>query len=72
MMVLFAALVLILLRGVRQRRRDTIYPAAGFAVSVLVGVHALVDFSVQIPAVAAVFSLLLGIAFAQSWRARQD
>ena len=72
MMVLFAALVLILLRGVRQRRRDTIYPAAGIAVSMLVGAYALVDFSIQIPAVAAVFSLLLGIAFAQSWRARRD
>ncbi len=72
MMALFAAVVLILLRGVWQRRRDVIYPATGVAVTVLVGVHALVDFSIQIPAVAAVYFLLLGIAFAQSWRTRED
>lgn len=53
-------------RGVWLRRRDFEYPAAGVAVCVLAGAHSLVDFSLQIPAVAAAFSLVLGVAAAQS------
>jgi O-antigen ligase len=54
-------------RGVRRRHRDWIYPATGVAAAVLVGVHAMVDFSIQIPAVAMLFALILGVACAQSY-----
>ncbi len=54
------------LHGVWVRRRNYEYPALGFAVCVLVGAHSLVDFSMQIPAVAATFALLLGMAVTQS------
>ena len=54
--------------GIRRRRRDVIYPAVGLAATVLVAVHSLVDFSLQIPAVAVTYSLLMGVACAQSWR----
>ena len=54
-------------RGVRRRRRDWVYPATGVAAAVLVGTHAMVDVSVQIPAVAMLFALILGIACAQSY-----
>jgi O-antigen ligase len=53
--------------GVGRRRRDFVYPALAVAVSVQVGVHALVDFSLQIPAVAATYAMVLGLGFAQSW-----
>jgi O-antigen ligase len=53
--------------GVVRRRRDFVYPALAFAVSVQVAVHSLVDFSLQIPAVAAIYALVLGVGFAQSW-----
>ncbi|MGE5145109.1 MAG: O-antigen ligase family protein [Candidatus Eiseniibacteriota bacterium] len=53
--------------GVGRRRRDFVYPALGFAVSVQVAVHSLADFSLQIPAVAATYALVLGLGFAQSW-----
>lgn len=53
--------------GVGRRRRDFIYPALAFAVSVQVAVHSLVDFSLQIPAVAATYALVLGLGYAQSW-----
>ena len=53
--------------GVLRRRRDFVYPALALAVSVQVGVHSLVDFSLQIPAVAATYALVLGLGFAQSW-----
>jgi len=68
--LLFAALLGITLtcwRGVHRRHRDWVYPAAGVGVSVLVGVHALVDFSLQIPAVAMLYALVMGVACAQSY-----
>lgn len=62
-----ALLALRCLRGSMSRQRDAYYPAAGFAISVFIGIHSLVDFTMQIPAVAATFSLLLGVCCAQSW-----
>ncbi len=53
--------------GVRRRRRDVTYPTIALASAVLVGVHSMVDFSLQIPAVGATFALILGIGCAQSW-----
>ena len=60
------------MKGVKQRRQHYMYPAIGVSAGVLVGVHALVDFSLQIPAVAYVFCLILGIAVAQSSSARRQ
>ena len=60
-------LALTCLKGVRRRHRDWVYPATGVAASVLVGVHAMVDFSLQIPAVALLYALIMGVACAQSW-----
>jgi O-antigen ligase len=54
-------------RGVGRRHRDWVFPAAGVAASVLVGVHATVDFSLQLPAVAMLYALVMGVACAQSW-----
>src|SRR5215472_13429779 len=53
--------------GLRARRRSGIYPAVGVAATVLVGCHSLVDFGLQIPAIAATYALIMGIAVAQSW-----
>jgi O-antigen ligase len=61
-------LLLRCLIGVRVRQRDTIYPAIGVGATVLVAGHSLVDFSMQIPAVAATYALIMGAAVAQSWR----
>jgi O-antigen ligase len=69
----FAALgrlVVICLRGVRIRQRDAIYPCLAVAATVLVGLHALVDFSLQIPAVTVAYMFLLGIGVAQSHSSR--
>ena len=52
--------------GVRRRRHNQAYPAAGVAAGLLVGSHSVVDFSLQIPAVAVVFAAMLGAACAQS------
>lgn len=64
------AVILVALRcgiGALRRRRDFVYPALAFAVSVQVGLHSLVDFSLQIPAIAATYALVLGLGLAQSW-----
>ncbi len=65
-----AWLALVCLRGVRERGRDWVYPATGLAATTLVATHALVDFSLQIPAVALTFSAILGAACAQSHSTR--
>jgi len=58
-------------RGVFQRSRDRHFPAMGLSVTVLVGLHALVDFSLQIPAVVVAYMFLIGIAVAQSSSSRR-
>lgn len=55
-------------RGVRERRRHKSFPALGVAATLLVGLHALVDFSLQIPAVAVLYAFMMGLAAAQSSR----
>ena len=50
--------------------RGAVYPAVLAACSVLVGVHALVDFSLEMPAVAATYALLLGVGCAQDDQGR--
>ena len=54
-------------RGLRRRRRERIYPALGVAATALVAAHSMVDFSLQIPAVAVAYAFLLGLGCAQSF-----
>jgi O-antigen ligase len=56
--------------GLRVRRRDAIYPAIGIGVTVLLAFHSLVDFSLQIPAIAATYALIMGAAVVQAWPRR--
>lgn len=66
--IAFLTILGICLRGLLRRRRDQIYPATALAVAVLLGLHGLVDFSAQMPAIAVTLAFLLGLGFAQSWR----
>lgn len=69
-LLLYAAILIPLglcLKGVITRRRDKQYPALALAAGVLLAGHGLVDFSLQIPAVAVLFAYLLGVGVAQSW-----
>lgn len=66
MMGLFGGITALCIGGVWFRRRGRIFPCVGVAALALVGTHALFDFSVQMPAVAVMFCLILGIASAQS------
>jgi O-antigen ligase len=48
------------------RQRHRAIPAVGAASMAMVGTHALVDFSMQLPAVAMMFSVILGTACARA------
>ena len=54
------------MRGVFARRRGQRFTLVAVGATVLVAMHALVDFSLQIPAVAVTFAALLGIGVAQA------
>jgi O-antigen ligase len=54
------------LRGARTRRRDATIPAIAASASLLVGAHALVDFSLQIQAVTLTYMAILGAGVAQA------
>lgn len=45
--------------GLRHRQKARLYPAVAIAAMILVGLHALLDFSLQIPGVALYFAALL-------------
>lgn len=73
-MLLYLALAGVLLRllaGLRTRSQDLGVPAAALACLTTAGVHAMFDFSLQMPACAALFAAILGIGWAQSF-ARKD
>jgi O-antigen ligase len=72
--MLFAAPLILVVRcfvGALQRHRDAIIPAIAVGASVLVGLQSLVDFSMQIPAVAVSYLVLLGAGVAQATPSRQ-
>jgi O-antigen ligase len=56
------------LRAFRSRRSAWTYGWAATCATLLVGIHAALDFSLQIPAVAIVYAAMLGIGCGQSWR----
>src|SRR5262245_56569942 len=62
----------ITLRGALTRRRSHRYlPAAAFAVATVPILHSLVDFSLQMPAIAFVVSAVLGMGWAQAFGRRE-
>ncbi|MGF7159823.1 O-antigen ligase [Rhodoligotrophos appendicifer] len=60
-------LVFTCLKGAITRRRAWHLPLIAFTASVLVGCHALVDFSLQMAGVAITYAAILGVGVAQSW-----
>jgi O-antigen ligase len=56
------------IRSLSREGREPVFATATIAASILVGVHALADFSLQIPAVAVTYAMILGMGFAQSFR----
>lgn len=65
-------LVGLCLRGIFVRRRYRIYPMLAVGAAVLVGVHSMFDFSLQIPAIAVTFAAILGLGVAQAFPVREQ
>ena len=63
-------LVLSCIRGATTRQENVTVPRVAASVAFLVGVHALVDFSLQIQAIALTFMAVLGAGVAQSQSSR--
>ncbi|MEM9470331.1 MAG: O-antigen ligase family protein [Pseudomonadota bacterium] len=68
----FAGLFLAAIKGFFARHRDAHFAAIAAAACVLIGLHSLVDFSLQIQANTLAFALLLGLGLAQSWSTRHQ
>src|SRR6185437_8079763 len=67
--MLIGAVALLAIRcakGALRRRQDAIVPQVAASVACLVGVHALVDFSLQMQAVGLTFMAVLGTGVAQA------
>lgn len=54
-------------RGVASRHRNDLVPATGAGVTTVVALHAMLDFSLEIPAVAVTCLAVLGACYAQSF-----
>jgi O-antigen ligase len=64
-------LVGICARGVLRRKRHRAYPMLAVGASVLVGVHSIFDFSLQMPAIALTYAAILGLGVAQAFSTRE-
>ncbi len=51
-----------------KRKRGRLFPAVGLAAITVVGLHSIVDFSLEIPAVTITFAAIAGVACAQCFR----
>jgi O-antigen ligase len=58
--------------GTVMRRRDGMFPVLALAATVQEGLHSVLDFSLQIPAVAITYAALLGMGVAQSRSSRAN
>ena len=61
-------IVIICISAVLRHRRRAFLPCLGVSATAMVGLHATVDYSLQIPAVAMIYAAILGAACAQSFR----
>ena len=59
------------LRGALRRRTDRYYSCTAFAAALIAIGHSLIDFSLQIPAIAFTASALLGLGWAQAFGRRE-
>lgn len=68
--IFYLALALIgwrIWRGTRERSRDRGFACMAFAMVVAAAFHSIFDFSLQMPATASLFALILGIGWTQSF-----
>lgn len=69
--VAWILVLLLLAHGIRNRRRDTIFPVAGLTVAVIALSHAMIDFSLEAAGFAIPAMALIGVGAAQSFLTRR-
>jgi O-antigen ligase len=69
--IFFAWLMFVYARGLKIRRRGRYFPMLGIGSCILVGVHSIFDFSLQIPGLTVSYALIAGMTWAQSWPRRR-
>jgi O-antigen ligase len=68
---LFGGFFYLTIRGIRARGRDVVFPCIGFAATILIAIHVAAGFSLQVPAIAATYAMIMGAACAQCWSTRR-
>jgi O-antigen ligase len=66
-----AWLAAICARGISARKRHRVLPAVGLGATIVVAVHSAFDFSLQMPAIALTFAVILGLGIAQAFPSSQ-
>jgi len=67
----WAGVLIVLVRGVRNRKRDQMIPLAAVSVAMIAILHSTIDFSLQIPGYSIMACGLVGTGIAQSFRSQQ-
>jgi O-antigen ligase len=67
-----AWLVAICGRGIFTRKRHRVLPAVALGASILVAIHSIFDFSLQMPAIALTYAAILGLGAAQAFPTSQN
>jgi O-antigen ligase len=66
--VAWIVVLAVLIRGIRNRRRDLVMPVAGCLVALVALLHSTIDFSLQTPGFSIVVAAVVGCGLAQSFR----
>lgn len=69
-LVVYGSLLATMIRGVIERQRLRYVPASGLAILLLISLHDLLDFSIQIPAVGIWVAVMMAIACATAFRVK--
>ena len=67
-----AWLVAICGRGISSRKRHRVLPAVAVGASILIAIHSIFDFSLQMPAIALTYAAILGLGAAQAFPTSQN
>jgi O-antigen ligase len=68
----WVGIIIVLVHGVRTRRRDRIIPLAALSVTLIAVLHSMIDFSLQIPGYSLMACALVGSGLAQSFRSQRS
>lgn len=70
--VAWTLILLVLIHGIRRRRRDTIFPVAGLTVAAMALTHGMMDFSLEMAGFAIPTMAIIGAGAAQSFVTRKQ